>query len=98
MGITVAGRERDEKPQAARAVTALSEGSDVQAVSALLRHADIRVTARYLHLVDERQRDAVRRLGVAIPVDLISAASEGGSRSVREDDDGLDAQEELRAA
>jgi len=55
------------------ATLALTLGADVSTVADLLRHADLNTTRRYLHLVDERQREAVRRLGTAIPADLLTA-------------------------
>lgn len=49
------------------ATLALSMGVDVATVGELLRHADLNTTRRYLHLVDERRREAVRRLGTTLP-------------------------------
>jgi integrase/recombinase XerC len=52
------------------ATLALTLGADLSTVGDLLRHADLNTTRRYLHLVDERRREAVRRLEVAIPPEL----------------------------
>ncbi|MCC7537493.1 MAG: tyrosine-type recombinase/integrase [Deltaproteobacteria bacterium] len=49
------------------ATLALTMGVDVATVGELLRHSDLNVTRRYLHLVDARRREAVRRLGSTIP-------------------------------
>lgn len=56
------------------ATLAISFGADLSTVADLLRHTDLNTTRRYLHLVDERRREAVRRLGAAIPAELISKA------------------------
>jgi integrase/recombinase XerC len=53
------------------ATLALTTGSDLSTVAELLRHSDLNTTRRYLHLVDERRREAVRRLAVAIPPELV---------------------------
>jgi integrase/recombinase XerC len=49
------------------ATLALTLGTDLSTVAELLRHSDLNTTRRYLHLVDERRREAVRRLAVAVP-------------------------------
>lgn len=59
------------------ATVALTLGTDVATVAELLRHADLNTTRKYLHLVDERKREAVRKLAVAIPPELVASA---GSR------------------
>ncbi len=53
------------------ATLALTMGAALSTVADLLRHADLNVTRRYLHLVDERRREAVRRLSVGIPEGLV---------------------------
>jgi site-specific recombinase XerD len=52
------------------ATAALTLGSDLSTVADLLRHADVNTTRKYLHLVDERRREAVGRLGITIPAEL----------------------------
>ncbi|GMV19922.1 MAG: hypothetical protein AMXMBFR56_81460 [Polyangiaceae bacterium] len=49
------------------ATLALTLGCDLATVGDVLRHADLNTTRRYIHLVDERRREAVRRLGGVIP-------------------------------
>lgn len=70
------------------ATLALTMGSDLSTVGDLLRHADLNVTRRYLHLVDERRREAVRRLGVAIPPELVTGAAPGAPTGVAPTFDG----------
>jgi integrase/recombinase XerC len=53
----------------------LTLGVDISTVAEILRHSDLNTTRRYLHLVDERRREAVRRLGTAIPEGLLGALS-----------------------
>jgi len=53
------------------ATLALTLGADLSTVADLLRHSDVNTTRRYLHLVDERRREAVRRLGTSIPAELL---------------------------
>ena len=69
------------------ATLALTMGTDLSTVSDLLRHADLNVTRRYLHLVDKRRREAVCRLEVALPSDVVSAARD--EAMVREHDNVL---------
>jgi integrase/recombinase XerC len=73
------------------ATLALTFGADLSTVADLLRHTDLNTTRRYLHLVDERRREAVRRLGAAIPeailpqpgeVECISCGSEDLAKNV----------------
>jgi len=59
------------------ATLALVSGSDLSTVAELLRHANVNTTRRYLHLIDERRRDAVKKLAVAIPAELIWKHREG---------------------
>ncbi len=53
------------------ATLALTLGTDLSTVSDLLRHADLNTTRRYLHLVDERRREAVGKLEAALPPNLM---------------------------
>lgn len=53
------------------ATLALTFGADLSTVADLLRHSDLNTTRRYLHLVDERRRDAVGKLAAAIPAELL---------------------------
>ncbi|TAK27018.1 MAG: hypothetical protein EPO40_18755 [Myxococcaceae bacterium] len=57
------------------ATLTLSLGTDLSTVAELLRHSDINTTRRYLHLVDTRRREAVRRLEGTVPSSLLSAPS-----------------------
>jgi len=52
------------------ATLALSLGVDLATVGELLRHQSLNTTRKYLHLVDERRREAVRKLMIAIPPEL----------------------------
>jgi integrase/recombinase XerC len=86
------------------ATLALSLGADLSTVGDLLRHSDLNTTRRYLHLVDERRREAVRRLAVAIPDDVVAsgatpsgsgtigACTQRSSKSAAKPDSGVDAQ------
>ncbi|MCC7542844.1 MAG: tyrosine-type recombinase/integrase [Deltaproteobacteria bacterium] len=67
------------------ATLALSLGTDVSTVGDLLRHADLNVTRRYLHLVDTRKREAVSRMGSTIPVSVLThpALISGGVSAAR---------------
>ena len=55
------------------ATLALTLGSDLATVAELLRHADLNTTRLYLHLIDTRRRDAVARLAMAVPLELVPA-------------------------
>ena len=57
------------------ATLALSLGSDLSTVAELLRHLDLNTTRKYVHLVDERRREAVRRLAVAIPPEILAGTA-----------------------
>lgn len=57
------------------ATVSLTLGTDVATVAELLRHADLNTTRRYLHLVDERKREAVRKLAVAIPPEILTGSA-----------------------
>jgi len=61
------------------ATLALTLGTDLSTVGELLRHADLNTTRRYLHLIDERRREAVRKLAVAIPPELVPVSPEHGA-------------------
>ena len=66
----------------------LMTGADLSTVAELLRHTDLNTTRRYLHLIDERLREAVRGLAIAIPPELVpSLASEtvGAERSLSDE-------------
>lgn len=45
----------------------LEIGCDLATIGELLRHSSLETTKRYLHNLDHRRRDAVRRLAVTIP-------------------------------
>jgi site-specific recombinase XerD len=53
------------------ATLALTMGTDLATVAELLRHSDLNTTRRYLHLVDTRRRDAVRRLSITVPEEVL---------------------------
>jgi integrase/recombinase XerC len=57
------------------ATLTLSLGTDLSTVAELLRHSDINTTRRYLHLVDTRRREAVRRLEGTVPSSILSDSS-----------------------
>lgn len=57
------------------ATLTLSLGTDLSTVAELLRHSDINTTRRYLHLVDTRRREAVRRLEGTVPSSLLSTTT-----------------------
>jgi integrase/recombinase XerC len=58
------------------ATLAMTMGADLSTVAELLRHTDLNTTRRYVHLIDERRREAVRRLGTAIPEGLVPSRPE----------------------
>jgi integrase/recombinase XerC len=64
------------------ATAALTLGTDLSTVAELLRHADLNTTRGYLHLVDERRRDAVRRLGSTIPRELLLSSKPENSQEI----------------
>lgn len=55
------------------ATLSLEVGCDLATIGELLRHNSIETTKRYLHNLDHRRRDAVRRLAVTIPRSVIAA-------------------------
>lgn len=55
------------------ATLTLTAGTDLATVGELLRHSDLNTTRRYLHLVDTRRREAVRRLEGTVPVEVLPA-------------------------
>lgn len=59
------------------ATLTLTAGTDLSTVAELLRHSDVNTTRRYLHLVDTRRREAVRRLEGTVPAVVLPAPSSG---------------------
>lgn len=53
----------------------LRAGTDLATLAELLGHSDINTTARYLHWIDTRRREAVRKLAFTVPQDVLSPAS-----------------------
>ncbi len=53
------------------ATLTLTAGTDLSTVAELLRHSDVNTTRRYLHLVDTRRREAVRRLEGTVPTAVL---------------------------
>lgn len=53
------------------ATLTLTAGTDLATVAELLRHSDLNTTRRYLHLVDTRRREAVRRLEGTVPRSIL---------------------------
>lgn len=53
------------------ATLTLTAGTDLATVAELLRHRDVNTTRRYLHLIDTRRREAVRRLAGTVPVAVL---------------------------
>lgn len=45
------------------AVNLLNAGTDIKTVSSLLGHASIKMTEKYLHVIDSRKQKAINRLG-----------------------------------
>ena len=45
------------------AVNLLNSGADIKTVSSLLGHASIKMTEKYLHVIDQRKQKAINRLG-----------------------------------
>lgn len=71
---TAMGTKKKLSPHAMRhsfVTVSLELGADLVVVSDLVAHADLRTTQLYVHLVDPRRRQAVERLAVAIPKDLL---------------------------
>lgn len=57
------------------ATLTLVAGTDLSTVAELLRHRNVNTTRRYLHLVDTRRREAVRRLEGTVPTTVLPAAN-----------------------
>ncbi|MBI5511444.1 MAG: tyrosine-type recombinase/integrase [Deltaproteobacteria bacterium] len=57
------------------ATLTLTAGTDLSTVAELLRHSDVNTTRRYLHLVDTRRREAVRRLEGTVPAAILPVPS-----------------------
>lgn len=57
------------------ATLTLTAGTDLSTVAELLRHSDVNTTRRYLHLVDTRRREAVRRLENTVPAAVLPVSS-----------------------
>lgn len=106
----VMGTRKKLSPHAMRhsfVTVSLELGADVVVVSDLVAHADLRTTQLYVHLVDPRRRQAVERLAVAIPKDLLpeeptaatasDASHPGPLDSAKQSGDPLDAQYGLGA-
>lgn len=45
------------------AVNLLNSGADIKTVSSLLGHASIKMTEKYLHVIDQRKQKAINKLG-----------------------------------
>lgn len=57
------------------ATLTLTAGTDLATVGELLRHSDLNTTRVYLHLVDTRRREAVRRLEGTVPASVLPAVN-----------------------
>jgi integrase/recombinase XerC len=71
------GTSKKITPHAARhsvATIGLSQGTDIVVISRLLRHARLATTMRYVHLLGSERREAVDRLGVLVPLELVAGA------------------------
>jgi integrase/recombinase XerC len=66
------------------ATLALVLGCDVATVGDLLRHSSLDTTRGYLHLVQERKRDAVARLGSTIPRSVLPSPIAGNQEADNE--------------
>lgn len=53
----------------------LTADTDLATVGELLRHSDLNTTRVYLHLVDTRRREAVRRLEGTVPTSVLTHAT-----------------------
>ncbi len=53
-------------------------GADLSTVAELLRHSDLNTTRKYLHLIDTRRREAVRRLGSTVPAEILGPVNAVG--------------------
>ncbi len=49
----------------------LLAGTDLATLAELLGHTDINTTAHYLHWIDTRRRDAVRKLAYTVPTEVL---------------------------
>lgn len=56
----------------------LQAGTDLATLAEMLGHSDINTTARYLHWIDTRRREAVRKLAFTVPPDVLPAVSSPG--------------------
>lgn len=65
------------------ATLTLTAGTDLSTVAELLRHSDVNTTRRYLHLVDTRRREAVRRLENTVPAAVLPAVTATGTTSAK---------------
>lgn len=63
------------------ATLSLELGADVVTISEILRHHSIATTQRYLHCLDGRRRDTVRRLASTIPTEVLQGLPEPASSS-----------------
>lgn len=73
------GTSKRVSPHALRhsfATIALTYDAQLVAVSQLMRHASLATTQRYIHLADRSRRDAVQRLGVSVPRELLDGAGD----------------------
>ncbi len=95
------GTAKKLSPHTCRHSTAtlcLTLGVDVATVSEVLRHSRLDTTLVYLHFLDERRRDAIRRLGTTVPPEVIGWPTPTASRhkpsekslDVQDDKDELD--------
>lgn len=74
-----AGLGRRLGPHALRhgcATAAISLGVDVPTVAAVLRHADLNTSQRYVHLVHDARRGALEKIASLIPASLVPASPE----------------------